>query len=171
MRIRDAVVVVVVLLMTWPSWASEDALPRDADIAAPQATKKPAVVIDPLVCNDPQSGDCRALIEDDHAERRKRIEGLLNRAKAFVSARDTTRALADYDAALKLDPTMTDVLNTRGELRRATGDLPRALADFTAVLKIRPDHTQARDNRKSLSKEIERLGAEMAVGKRTQPKP
>ena len=71
--------------------------------------------------------------------------------------------------ALTLDPTMTDVRNTRGELRRATGDRPRALADFTAVLKVRPDHERARENRKSLSKEIEKIGAEMAIGKKPAP--
>jgi tetratricopeptide (TPR) repeat protein len=160
------------MLTTSPAFASDDALPRAADIphATAQPHEKTAVIIDPAVCNDPTSQDCRALIADERADRR-RIDGLLLRAKAYTAAQDIKRALADYDLALKLDPSMTDVRNTRGELRRAAGDLPNALADFTAVLKIRPDHAQARDNRKSLAKEIERLGAEMAIGKRSPPKP
>ena len=144
------------------------------DVVKPVAKPEIAVperVIDPMVCSDLASSDCGVLIANEKAEKRPKIAALLLRAKALVESNQSARALADYDAALKLDPTMTDVLNTRGELRRATGDRPRALADFTAVLKIRPDHEQARENRKSLSKEIERIGAEMAVGKKRDVAP
>lgn len=144
-------------------------LAATADDVVPAAKPEiavPARVIDPAVCADPAAADCTTLIDNDKTERRPKIAALLLRAKAFVDSHQPARALADYDAALKLDPSMTDVLNTRGELRRVTGDRPRALADFTAVLKIRPDHEQARENRKSLSKEIERIGAEMAVDKK-----
>lgn len=160
------------MLIGYLSWAT--AFAAIADDVAPAATPKdaaPARIIDPAVCADPAAADCGALIDGEATEKRPRIAGLLIRAKAFVAANQPARALADYDAALKLDPTLTDVLNARGELRRATGDRPRALADFTAVLKIRPDHEQARENRKSLSKEIERIGAEMAVGKKPAPSP
>ncbi len=150
-----------------PVAASEDALPDvKRDVSVPAV---PVRVIDPAVCADPAAADCGALIDNDKAEKRSRIAALLIRATALVAASQSARALADYDTALKLDPTLTDVLNMRGELRRATGDWPRALADFTAVLKIRPDHEQARENRISLSREIERIGAEMAVGRKPPP--
>ena len=137
--------------------------------AAKPTIPAPERVIDPAVCADPDAADCSTLIANDKTERRPKIAALLLRAKALAATNQLTRALADYDAALKLDPTMTDELNARGELRRATGDRPRALADFTAVLKIRPDHEKARENRKSLSKEIEKLGAEMAIDKKPTP--
>lgn len=143
--------------------SADDTPPAKPPVAAPER------VIDPAVCADPAAADCSALIDNDKTERRPKITALLLRAKALAASDQSARALTDYDAALRLDPTMTDVLNARGELRRATGDRPRALADFTAVLKIRPDHEQARENRKSLSKEIERIGAEMAIGKKSAP--
>lgn len=141
---------------------------EDIPPAKPDTTAS-AVTIDPAICTDLAAADCNTLIADDKADRRRRIDALLIRAKALVAANQASLALADYDLALTLDPTMTDVLNARGELRRATGDRPRALADFTAVLKVRPDHEQARDNRKSLAKEIEKIGAEMAIGKKAPP--
>ena len=164
---RLTVACCVVVLSLGPAVATEDALPdAKLDYVAPPPAVAPARVIDPAVCADPAAADCSTLVADDKAERRTRIEGLLRRARALVAAQQPARALADYDAVLKLDPTLTDVRNERGELRRATGDRPRALADFTAVLKVRPDHEKARENRKSLSREIERIGAEMAVGKK-----
>ena len=72
-------------------------------------------------------------------------------------------AIGDYDAALRLDPTLADVFNTRGELWRRKGDRRRALADFAAAIKLNPDHPTAKGNYKSLAQELERLGALMAV--------
>ena len=64
---------------------------------------------------------------------------------------------------LRLDPTLADVFNARGELWRKKGDRPRALADFGAAIKLDPNHPTARGNYKSLAQELERLGALMAV--------
>ena len=162
-----------VVVVSFSSAAATDDPPPAAksETIAPAQPATPDRIIDPAVCADPAAADCSKLIDDDKAERRPKITALLLRAKALVAANQPNRALADYDAALRLDPTMTDVLNARGELRRATGDRPRALADFTAVLKVRPDHETARENRKSLSKEIERIGAEMAIGKKRDSAP
>ena len=64
---------------------------------------------------------------------------------------------------LRLDPTLADIYNARGELWRKKGDRPRALADFGAAIKLKPDHQTARTNYKSLAQELERLGALIAV--------
>ena len=66
-------------------------------------------------------------------------------------------------------PTLADVLNARGELRRGKGDLPHALADFAAALKLNPQHEAARANHKSLALELERLGAQMAIKNKSSP--
>src|SRR5665647_1748130 len=71
--------------------------------------------------------------------------------------------IGDYDTVLRLDPTLADVFNFRGELWRRKGDRPRALADFGAAIKLNPNHAAARGNYKSLAQELERLGALMAV--------
>jgi uncharacterized protein YecT (DUF1311 family) len=72
-------------------------------------------------------------------------------------------AISDYDAVLRLDPTLADIFNARGELWRKKGDRPKALADFGAAIKLKPDHPAARGNYKSLAQELERLGALKAV--------
>ena len=75
----------------------------------------------------------------------------------------TDRAIDDYDIVLRLDPGLADVFNTRGELWRRKGDRPKALADFGMAIKLNPEHPTARGNYKSLARELERLGALMAV--------
>ena len=75
----------------------------------------------------------------------------------------TERAIADYDGALRLDPSLADIHNTRGELWRKKGDLPKAVADFAAAIKLNPDHVTARANHRALAQELERLGALKAI--------
>jgi tetratricopeptide (TPR) repeat protein len=106
---------------------------------------------------------CAALIGNDKAPRADRIKAAIARAAAYDRKGEIDRAISDDDTALRLDPTMADVLNTRGELYRRKGDRVRALADFGTSVKIDPNHAAARANYKALSLEIERIGALMAV--------
>jgi tetratricopeptide (TPR) repeat protein len=73
------------------------------------------------------------------------------------------RAIGDYDAVLRLDPAQADIYNARGELWRKKGDRPKALADFGAAIKLNPGHDAAKNNYRSLARELERLGALIAV--------
>jgi tetratricopeptide (TPR) repeat protein len=134
-----------------------------------EADKVPPV--DPAPCSaaiaagadDKMVTDCGVLIDNDKTERSDRIKALTARAGAFVRQDQIDRAIADYDALLKLDPTAADILNTRGELNWKKGDRPRALADFAAALKLNPDQVAAKANYKRLALELERLGAMMAL--------
>ena len=54
------------------------------------------------------------------------------------------RAIDDYSVVLRLDPTLADIYNARGELWRKKGDRPRALQDFGAALKLNPDQPAAK---------------------------
>jgi tetratricopeptide (TPR) repeat protein len=112
---------------------------------------------------------CDALIDDDKTERADRLRALLARGAAWQRRDEIDRAIADYDVALRLDPKLADVFNTRGELHRGKGDRPRALADFGAALKIDPQHAAARANFKALALELEKIGADM--GAKGRPKP
>lgn len=56
-----------------------------------------------------------------------------------------------------------DALNSRGEARRARGELAPALADFAQALRLDPEHRAARDNRRELARELERQGATMGL--------
>ena len=95
--------------------------------------------------------------------RADRVKALVARAGAYDRKDLIDRAIGDYDTALRLDPTLADIFNIRGELWRRKGDRPRALADFAAAIKLNPDHPAAKGNYKSLAQELERIGALMAV--------
>jgi hypothetical protein len=88
---------------------------------------------------------------------------LLARGDDFNVKGDLDRAIADYDAALKVEPASAEALNGRGTAWRAKGDRRRALSDFDAALKLKPGFEAARVNRKSLAVEIERLGAHLPL--------
>ncbi len=107
--------------------------------------------------------DCGSLIENEKAPKPDRIKALLARATAYERGQQIDRAISDYDMVLRLDSRLADVFNARGELWRKKGDRPRALADFGQAVKLNPNHPAARANYKSLSLEIERIGAMMAV--------
>jgi tetratricopeptide (TPR) repeat protein len=106
---------------------------------------------------------CGSLVDNEKAPKLDRIKALLARAAAYQHREQIDRAISDYDVVLRLDSTLADVFNTRGELWRKKGDRPRALADFGQAVKLNPNQAAARANYKSLSLEIERIGAMMAI--------
>jgi tetratricopeptide (TPR) repeat protein len=106
---------------------------------------------------------CGSLIDNEKAPKLDRIKALLVRAAAYERREHIDRAISDYDVVLRLDTTLADSFNARGELWRKKGDRPRALADFGQAVKLNPNHPAARANYKSLSLEIERIGAMMAI--------
>jgi tetratricopeptide (TPR) repeat protein len=106
---------------------------------------------------------CGALVDNEKTQKADRIKALIARAGAYDRKDQIDRAIGDYDTALRLDPTLADIFNIRGELWRRKGDRPRALADFGAAIKLNPQHEAARANYKSLAQELERLGAQMAI--------
>jgi tetratricopeptide (TPR) repeat protein len=107
--------------------------------------------------------NCGLLIDSEKAPAADRLRAVLARAGAYLRKGQDDRAIADYDVALKLDPTLADIFNARGELWRKKGDRPRALADFGAAIKLNPQHAVARGNYRSLAQELERIGAQMAI--------
>ena len=146
------------------------ALMHAAFAAGAEPTKD--VLIAPAPCvaaaaaaddNDKIVNVCGALIDHEKTDRADRIKALIARGGAFGRTDMIDRAISDYDTVLRLDPTLADIFNARGELWRKKGDRPKALADFGAAIKLNPDHPAARGNYKSLAQELERLGALMAV--------
>jgi len=127
--------------------------------------------VDPALClaaslardDDKTVAACGALIDNAKTEKADRIKALIARGAAFEHKDMADRAIADYDVALRLDPSLADIHNTRGELWRKKGDLPKAVADFAAAIKLNPDHVTARANHRALAQELERLGALKAI--------
>ena len=106
---------------------------------------------------------CGALIGNDKAPRADRVKAAIARAAAYDRRGEIDRAIGDADVALRLDPTLAEVFNARGELFRKKGDRVHALADFGTAVRLDPNHAAARASYKALSLEIERIGAMMAV--------
>ena len=143
-------------------------LPHAAFAAASETVDQK---IDPAPCvaavtardDDQILAVCGPLIDSEKTVKADRIRALIARAGVYDRKDQVDRAIGDYDIALRLDPTLADVFNARGELRRKKGDRPRALADFSAAIKLNPDQAAAKANYKSLALEVERLGAMLAV--------
>ncbi|WP_298259749.1 hypothetical protein [Bradyrhizobium sp.] len=106
---------------------------------------------------------CAALIGNDKAPKADRVKAAVARASAYDRNGEIDRAIGDDDIALRLDPTLADAFNARGELYRRKGDRVHALSDFGTAFKLNPRNAAAKANYKSLSLEIERIGAMMAV--------
>jgi tetratricopeptide (TPR) repeat protein len=133
--------------------------------------------IDPAPCVAAAAADdadkiiavCGALVDNDKTWKPDRIKALIARAGAYDRKDMIDRAIGDYDTALRLDPTLADIFNARGELWHKKGNRPRALADFGAAIKLNPQHEAARANYRSLALELERIGAQMAIKSRPNP--
>lgn len=127
--------------------------------------------VDPALClaaalardDDKTVAVCGALVDNAKTEKADRIKALIARGAAYERKEMPDRAIADYDGVLRLDPSLADIHNTRGELWRKKGNLPKAVADFAAAIKLNPDHVAARANHRSMALELERLGALKAV--------
>jgi tetratricopeptide (TPR) repeat protein len=159
MTIRCLVLAVIVLA----SWF------RGAGATGADTSTVPPV--DPATCmaaisandDDKVLAECGPLIDNEKTAKADRLKALVARAAVFIRKDQIDRAIADDDAALRLDPTQADLFNSRGELWWKKGDRPKALADFAAAIKLNPDHPTAKGNYKRLAQELERLGALMAV--------
>ncbi|MDA9424913.1 MULTISPECIES: tetratricopeptide repeat protein [Bradyrhizobium] len=107
--------------------------------------------------------DCAGVIDNEKTVKGDLIKALIARAALYARHDQVDRAIADDSRALMLDPGLADIFNARGELWLRKGDKPKAVQDFGAALKIDPNHEKARANHKAMAREIERIGAQMAV--------
>ncbi len=106
---------------------------------------------------------CAAAIDGGKTAKPDRIKMLIARGAHFSRRGLIDRAIADYSRALELDPASADAFNARGELWLAKGDRPKAVQDFGAALKLNPNHEKAKANHKAMARELERIGAQMAI--------
>jgi len=152
--------VVSLLWVTSPHGAFATGAEPSSD---PRVDPAPCVAAASASDDDKIVNICGALVDSEKTPKADRIKALIARAGAYERKDQIDRAIGDYDTALRLDPTLADIFNIRGELWRRKGDRPRALADFGAAIKLDPQHEAARANYKSLAQELERLGAQMAI--------
>jgi tetratricopeptide (TPR) repeat protein len=117
----------------------------------PQADPAPCAAAAAADDADKTIAVCGALIDKEKTPRAERIKALIARAGAYERKDQFDRAIGDYDTVLRLDSTLADIFNSRGELWRKKGDRPRALQDFAAAIKLNPDHAAAKGNYKNWS--------------------
>jgi tetratricopeptide (TPR) repeat protein len=137
--------------------------------AGPQVDAAPCIAAAAANDDDGIIAACGALVDNEKTSKADRVKALIARAGAYDRKDMIDRAIGDYEVALRLDSTLADIFNARGELWRRKGDRPRALADFGAAIKLNPQHEAARANYKSLALELERLGAQMAIKNKSNP--
>jgi tetratricopeptide (TPR) repeat protein len=110
-----------------------------------------------------KSAVCAGVIDSDKTSKADRVKILIGRGALFARHDQVDRAIADYTSALQFDASVADIYNERGELWLRKGDRPKAAQDFGAALKLDSHHEKARSNQKALSRELERMGAQLAV--------
>src|SRR5215470_9783792 len=79
--------------------------------------------------------------------RTKSALAYINSGNAYRTKNDLDRAIADYDEAIRLDPTYAVAYNGRGVAFRDRKDYDRAIADFSEAARLDPNFALAYSNR------------------------
>jgi tetratricopeptide (TPR) repeat protein len=73
-----------------------------------------------------------------------------NRGNTFDDKKDYARAVADFDAAIKLDPHYATAFFNRANSKLNAGDKSGAIDDYRQALQLRPSFREAADALKEL---------------------
>ncbi|OPY99706.1 hypothetical protein A5906_29020 [Bradyrhizobium sacchari] len=158
-------------LIQWSAAAALSALAIGAAHAATGGEPAAVTQVDIAPCLAATATDdvekansaCAAVIDNEKTPKADLVKALIARGALYARHDEIDRAIADDSRALLLDPTLADIFNARGELWLKKGDKPKAVQDFGAALKIDPNHEKAKANHKAMARELERIGAQMAV--------
>ena len=126
-----------------------------ASVAAMQAQAQVEIPSEWILCAnedkayppDIVADGCTAVIVATNRSPRERAVAYINRGLAYRATGEHSRALADYDAAIKLDPTYAPAYNNRGALHRDAGEFDRAIADYDEAIRIDPKSAVVLTNR------------------------
>jgi len=158
-------------LIQWSAAAMLSALSAGAALGATGGEPAAVAQVDIAPClaataaddMDKANAACAAVIDNEKTAKADLVKALIARGALLARHDQIDRAIADDSRALQLDPTLADVFNARGELWLKKGDKPKAVQDFGAALRIDPNHEKAKANHKAMARELERIGAQMAV--------
>ncbi|KQT20346.1 MULTISPECIES: tetratricopeptide repeat protein [unclassified Bradyrhizobium] len=145
------------------SLASVDAATGGEPVAVVQVDLESCLAATAADDLDKAATACAAVIDNEKTAKADLIKALIARGALYARHDQVDRAVADDSRALLLDPTLVDVFNARGELWLKKGDKPKAVQDFGAALRIDPNHEKAKANHKAMARELERIGAQMAI--------
>ena len=96
-----------------------------------------------------------------------------NRASMYFDTGDIQRALSDYSAAIRLDPSNALYYNDRGIVYQLMRDYEHALADYSRAIELNPTYVTAYNNRGMLyygNKEYDRAIADHEQALKINPK-
>ena len=79
---------------------------------------------------------CNAALSEEPLEPSNKVGTLVNRGVIHMNRRDMASAMADFEAALALNPQSAEGLMNRGSVRIAQGRYQEALADTDTALKL-----------------------------------
>ena len=116
---------------------------------------------------------CTAIIKAGRGERRELAIAFYNRANAFYGAGDFDRAIDDYGAAIRLDPTYASAFSNRGNAYSLKGDPDKAIADYDAAIRFNPNYTIALSNRADIYRtkgDFDRAIADYSAAIQASPK-
>jgi tetratricopeptide (TPR) repeat protein len=74
-------------------------------------------------------------------------DNFYNRGLDYYAKGDHAHAMADFSAAIAIDPKMFDAYDDRGNVYYAKHDYDRAVADYSAAIKLNPKDARAYHNR------------------------
>ena len=78
---------------------------------------------------------------------RNEAQILNNRGTAYIDLGQLDLALADFNAALRIDPLLVEPVTNRGSVNLKKRNFDQAIADYTAVIAREPRHISAYVNR------------------------
>jgi tetratricopeptide (TPR) repeat protein len=90
---------------------------------------------------------CTALLDSGRGNDKGRSEATYNRGNAYASIGEFDRAIADYDRALQLNPTMATAFDNRGRAYSQKNQFERAVADYNEAIRLNPNSAIALHNR------------------------
>ncbi|MGE0422384.1 MAG: tetratricopeptide repeat protein [Reyranellaceae bacterium] len=82
---------------------------------------------------------CTAVTEPPGESERVRAADFLNRGRAYQRTGQLDRAIADYNEAIRLDPSNVDAYVRRGIAYTENGQHDQAIIDFDEALRLKPD--------------------------------
>jgi len=90
---------------------------------------------------------CTALISSGRGNNKGLSEAAYNRGNAHASIGELDRAIADYDQAIQLNPTMATAFDNRGRAYSVKNQFERAVADYDEAIRLNPNSAVALHNR------------------------
>ena len=102
-----------VILLSAAVWPAARATGTDP-ATIPQPDSAPCIAAATTDDAERIIGLCSALVDNENTARADRIKALIARGSAYDRKDQIDRAIGDYDAALRIDPTLADIFNARG---------------------------------------------------------